>query len=569
MKVTFKLPNGKTIQKEFPDSTTREQAIAFLKQEYPKAEEKSDNRSWYEDYLKGVMRLTGNALGQYENMARARDASFGVPIVNQALKWVNAIMPDQAMDQLPSWMDQRGMNPEDIDVQAKSDMDKLFEEAPVAAAAGQVGPYLILPFGVLGRAAGAGVAKLGPKAANLANRMRTSTALDAGLTGGLLGGISSDKDAATEAATGVIAQKLIDPAVRLLSRAPTYLKGSARERVQDAKNMGYFLMPGKRTGDPLLERIDAGITTSGKADEALKSHKSINQQMLDSTVLKSLGKDGSTFYDDTLAGVIDNASDVMEGVAKTNTIEVSEQLVDDLTKLPYKVNVFGDTDLSARAANSIIDTARVEDGKVFITGKNYDDISKQIRSKARGKLMKDADTARRLYGVSNSLDDALEESLGPEARKALQQSRKEYAQAKWLMDKNLIDTGKGEIKPKEFARAYKKLKGVKFGADKSDLGKLAKLVEYENSGLKGSLVSNQNISDIMSSGGFSKMPLIGKMLGIPVPWTNNLLANRYLGDWPAVSGILGPLSLPGTIGSEKTSDIMGYLASRYAISSDE
>lgn len=462
-------------------------------------------------------------------------------------------------------------------------MKPLQDKHPVSTALGSALPYMAVPMGAVGGTVARGVGML-PNAGRVASALGKSTLFDAAATGAAMGGLDYDSSAlggAAGGALGVVGGKALGRAV---SPATQKIRPAVDRLVGQAKKMGFRLTPAQVTGSRGHEFIEEGMKSNPFSVAPFARRAEHNQKVANRIATKAIGESGDEISDEVLGNAANRLGREFEKVsASTKPVILDDTFLTKLAEVDAKYSgAWGETSKISK----LVDDALDDIAKGSIDAKKYGHLTSRLGKMARQKLRgqnSDPDAAFALFGVKEALDDAMEDSLGGAARKALQKARGEYRTLMLLESRGVIDSSTGNISLPKLANALKARdkSGYLRRKNTSDLYEAARIGQAFKSSVGDSgTATRQALPLTLGMGGTvgglatyaTGSPALGVAAGAAVPvgiraaseaynavpgWATNTLMDRGAGAlMPAlrplaqnVGGRIGAGALPGLLGS--------------------
>lgn len=342
--------------------------------------------------------------------------------------------------------------------QAEADrlISPLEQEFPKSTTLGGGLPYMALPIGaaagVTGRAVGAvpGLAATGAKVA-------ASPLADAVLGGAALGGLDY-KGSATGGALGGLGGNLLGRAVgRAVSPMRNRNVGTARSDLAErGKRLGFQLTPAQVTGSRGGEILEESMKSFAPTAGAFSRRADANQATAARIALNAVGESGEEISDEVLGRAANRIGSMFEDTVKDAQVRLDDDFLSALAKVEKKYSgSWGEGNKLANVVDDALDAA----SKGPLTGKEYAHITSRLGKAARQKLRgenADPDAAFALFGVKEALDDAMERSLGIEARETFRQAREQYRNLMFLESPGVVNSSAGTISLPTLANVLKR-----------------------------------------------------------------------------------------------------------------
>lgn len=326
--------------------------------------------------------------------------------------------------------------------------------------------------------------------------------------GGTIGAIHADDTALTGALGGAVGAALGKTLGKPFTKRTNYLTDSQKAVVQEAKDMGYYLLPGQRTGDLVLGQMDQRLAANPGVGKIFRERALQNNAVVSNQIAKDLKMPEVAGWNaDALYNGYNHIGSVMDKVAERSNVKFDKK---DVMKLYDIVNEYsrfpGTSDLAKQWQTFLWREFGVESskkgGKIKYPNKiKIDDKKWNFKGgEINGELYQQINT-RLNQQIASALKD-------PQGDRALGQTL--------LSIKELLSEGlekgtqnKADVELLNWARgAYRKLNIVRDSVDANsgivDLKALYKNFTKGNSPSKyDQLIKKDNL--------FSKLARIGKL----------------------------------------------------------
>lgn len=418
-------------------------------------------------------------------------------------------------------------------VERRQLMGPLQDQFPVSSALGSALPYFSVPVGAVGGAAGR-LASAVPKMGALGAKIGQSTMADAVLTGGLAGALDSDSTALSGMLgggvgnlAGKVAARTISP---LAQQAVSKTRGSLAQR---ARNLGFKLTPGQRTGSAGAERFEESMKSFAPTSGAFTRRTDHNQAVANSIAAKAIGETGEEINDEILGQAANRIGKEFKDVTTSSTVRLDDTFLDSLADVEARyTGAWGE----GNKLTGVIDDALDDIAKGSISGERYHKIASRLGKMARQKLRgenSDPDAAFALYDVKEALDDAMERALGKAERARFQKARQQYRTLLFLESPGVVNSSSGQISLPTLANVLKRKDKVGFarGKNKSDLYEAARIGQMFKPSFGASGTAERLSLPILASGMTTGMvlgdPVTAAAVGVGLPVAARAGAEAY------------------------------------------
>lgn len=354
-------------------------------------------------------------------------------------------------------------------------MAPLEKEHGVATALGSALPYMAVPVGagagLLGRAASVGGKALGGSGA-MGARIAANPLLDAVATGAALGAVDQDASAIAGAGGGLLGYGVGRGLGRVIRPMADSLSEGASNTLARAKRLGFKVTPAQQSGSKSGQKWEAGLEGSPWSAGPFLGIKDHNQAVANKIAARAIGETADTVDDAVLGRAGDRISREFDSLANaTSEVKLDDTFLDALARIDADTS--GSNWVSRHAdVNDVIDRALSAASQGKVTAKEYQAIASGLGKKAQAHMKNpsgDRDAGIALFRVKEALDDAMERSLGPQAKARFQQARQQWRALLSLYGN--VNTGTGDVSLTKLANKLSRMdnKGFVRGGNQSDL----------------------------------------------------------------------------------------------------
>lgn len=432
---------------------------------------------------------------------------------------------------------------------------------PAASMVGGMAPYMAMPAGMFSQPAGKAVSLLG--ATKTGERLGQSLLADAAIGGGTVGALNYNDDALWGAAMGAAGFTGMQKAARVFSKPPNFNSKTATRIIERArKDLDWEFMPGERTGSRTLQMVDQHLKTNQATAEWMSRKTARNQQKANAIAAKELGMDSDELSSDVLLNASDAIDKKFRDLAGSSTAKFSNDEVDRMVQAITNYEQYpGSNPIVRDWADLLFDSL---DNNGRLSGTDYKRLQTRLRQKATTLKMSaqgDRDAGIELDNLRGILDDAMER--GSTKKGEWKDVRRKYAILKILENPQVTNPISGDVNLIGLARHLDRFdkKGFTKGKNASELYLLGRVGQLDKAQRGQSLSMSHGLSEMLRGPNkvqdVTKAVLNKSITGLGVPTLGQIGAGIYSSGYPAVSGLLGPLSLPGV-----APGLLGSLAGR-------
>jgi hypothetical protein len=247
-----------------------------------------------------------------------------------------------------------------------------------------------------------------------------------------------------------------------------------RNAMSAGESLGMRTTPGQASGSKALQQLEAKLESQPWSSGPFNARKAGNAAVVDKAFLKAIGEEGSQITDDVLQKADARIGSVFEEAAKKNNIVYDDVLQNTLSGIEATAaRELPDTEVGVlrKQFQNILDKAAENNGA--LSGRQYQAIRESLNRLSMSKGSGAGYWARQ---IRESLDDALERSVGGKASQELRDARQQYRILAIALNRTNAINGAGHVNPGVLSNAIKQAdkRGFTFGGNQSDLYKALK-----------------------------------------------------------------------------------------------
>ncbi len=328
---------------------------------------------------------------------------------------------------------------EDLALQMQRRQEKAYADAnPIAAGLAEVAGAVttgIATGGLAGRAGatglsgalGVGITEGGVYGAGAANE---GDRLYGAALGGLTGGVLSPVGYGLGKMTARVANKLKEVTAVSANRAKEVAKGN---------KLGYQYTPAQRTGDEALELVESGFKGNAVTTDVIMENAKANQVLSNKLTAKAIGEDAIDLGTDTIDNAFSRLSREFEDLGGLDNIAISKGNIRTAQgiKTSYQQQL-GKPKSPAFLTDFVEQLQSAK--KTGLPAKRYQALHSELGSMLK-QFSKDPGKLKTIGQMRDLLNEAVENSLPPEALPRWQQAREQWGNLQTLMKPGVIKDG--------------------------------------------------------------------------------------------------------------------------------
>jgi hypothetical protein len=245
----------------------------------------------------------------------------------------------------------------------------------------------------------------------------------------------------------------------------------------DAENIP--VLAGDRTGRRQLKWAEAVTEDIPFAGGGYAGHREAQGRALTAAALRRAGENADNVSQPVIDHAFTRIGQSFDDVASRNVVQPDQQLVQDLTDVAQEYTRMVPT--SSRTPieqDTLTDLANAFNTHGGLAGESYQALRSRLDKAARSSRFSDPQLSEALFGIRNSLDDAMERSVSPADANQWREARRQYRNLLVIEDaatKGGSQNAEALISPSALYQAATKTKGDKrnMARGHGDLAELA------------------------------------------------------------------------------------------------